>query len=143
MWDTAGAGDPRTATVERQGDRGEAEAMSLPTTCVCGRKVRPGERCVCGQGRKANGRRMREQPWRKAYEVTSYRKNKALRYVMVGGVCENCGAALKGPLHPMGVAWQCHHHIEAARFAIPDTANAIENLRCYCTKCHAGRRKPK
>ena len=114
----------------------------LATICPhCHRIVPARTTCPCRV--QTNAERLVAQPYRDAYSDPAYRRNRAKRYEQAGGRCESCGAPLRGVLHPLGKPWQCDHHIEARRFADPRMANAVENLRCYCTDCHAGARKPK
>jgi hypothetical protein len=118
--------------------------VTIARTCVCGRRIEAGRSCVCGRGTERG--RLARDPSRAYYTHPSYRRNRAARYDLVRGLCENCGAPLRGKLHPRGKPWQCDHHLEARLFVDAETANAIENLRCYCTGrggCHSGRRKPK
>lgn len=89
---------------------------------------------------------MQAQPWRVVYRDPAYKRNRLARYELAHGRCEACGIQLKGTLHPDGHAWQCDHHVEPQHYADPLDANAVENLRCYCTGprgCHSGARKPK
>ena len=107
------------------------------TTCACGRRVPRGERCVCGRGPATEKQRMRAQPWRIAYKHATWPVAKRTRYRLVGGRCEDCGAPLKGDLHPDdGVPWEGDHELEPWRFQDPITANTVENTRCRCLPCH-------
>ena len=119
--------------------------MKLPSICPYCRRIVPARQvCECRPKRQVDEQqRNSKQPYRDAYRDPTYIRNRALRYRMVGGLCENCHAEIKGELHPDGRAWQCHHVVAASRFTDPRQANAIENLRCYCEKCHRGQRKPR
>lgn len=115
----------------------------MRTICPHCRRIVPARRvCVCGGGRMSERERMAAEPWRAFYEHPSYRCNRTARYDLAGGRCESCGKPLKGGRYPHGAAWQCDHHVEARHFADAESANAVANLRCYCTACHAGARKP-
>jgi len=105
--------------------------MTLPKTCVCGRRVEPGARCPCTQPKPVPA-------YKKRYASQTYRKNRIERYMLVGGLCEACGAVLKGPLHDEGRAWQSHHVMP-----LPQGDDSVANLRVCCTRCHSGARKPR
>jgi len=136
----------------------------ISKTCACGRRIDgPGARCetcktsawgagvclTCHQptdGTSAFCDRCRPRPneaarnarfsYRRVYADPEYKRNRLLRYELVGGRCETCNAPLKGDLHPDGASWQCDHHLEPQLFADPLDANALENLRCYCMAHH-------
>ena len=120
--------------------------MTIGKTCICGRRVAPGQRCECGAGRPSEADRLAAQPWRLAYRLPSFRRNRLVRYRLAGGYCESCGRPLVGELHATGYPWQADHDREARYFLHDlDAANAVDNLRVYCSGrggCHVGGRKP-
>jgi hypothetical protein len=107
----------------------------------CRRIVPARQRCGCRPrtrtpDTRTQADRVAQMPWRAFYRHPSYKRNRLRRYNLVGGQCEKCRALLKGKLHPHGMAWECDHHSPARLFASAETANAVENLRCYCVRCH-------
>ena len=97
--------------------------MRLPTTCSCGKRLEPRERCACKPRTEAH--RLLRQPYRKGYTTAEYRHNKGQRYQMARGRCEVCGA-------PLTRGWNAHH-IRPLRDGGDDH---IENLRALCRGCH-------
>lgn len=135
---------------------GGAGVKGIPSTCSCGMRLEPGQKCsrceassyqaarciTCGAAIEGVGvlcdrcSRKRDEKsrarYRAAYGDPDYRRNRLERYRMVGGRCETCGIPLKGELHPDGVPWESDHAIELSEGG----TNAVGNLRVRCLPHH-------
>lgn len=79
-------------------------------TCLCGRRIPPNQRCPICERLPTEAERLALNPKRASYRNPAYHRNRWVRYNLVGGVCEcGCGTRLRGPLHPDGQPWECHH----------------------------------
>jgi hypothetical protein len=88
----------------------------FPASCGhCGKRTEDGAaycpRCapIYGTRPQSEAERLERQPHRAEYNTPEYRAARARRYVMARGLCESCGVALKGKLHPDGARWEYDH----------------------------------
>lgn len=103
-----------------------------PRICAkCRAHAIPGSQ-FCADHQPTEADRLAAQPWRGAYRTPEDRASRARRYLLVKGLCESCGAKLKGKLHPNGVPWECDHVVALSEGGTSD----VPNRRCYCVPCH-------
>ncbi len=102
------------------------------TLCAkCGRLT--GGSTYCPEHTFTEEKRRREsQKWREGYRDPDYARNRAKRYELAGGKCEDCGTKLKGRLFPEGQPWECDHVDPLS----DGGTNDVANLYCRCLPCH-------
>ncbi len=89
---------------------------------VCGRRTDGGAYC---SEHSAEIERLERQPWRAEYASPEYARNRAARFKLAGGRCEDCGASL-------GKSWECDHVVPLR----DGGTNLVDNLRARCLRCH-------
>jgi 5-methylcytosine-specific restriction protein A len=97
-----------------------------PTSCrICPRRALAGE-SFCALHLPTEADRLARAPYRHAYTKAQYRRRRARRFKLAGGLCEACGVTLSA-------GWQCDHLIPL----VDGGTNALSNLRALCAACHA------
>lgn len=97
-------------------------------TCECGRRALPGSP-HCARHQRApetQAERVARQPWRREYEASSYRRNRARAWLRSGHQCENCSAKLTGG------GFVCDHVVALSAGG----TNDAQNLQILCRECH-------